>query len=172
MPAPCLRGFLWTEGLVPPVTPGLSHPQSENMSPSVQVSWVSGCSHSFILLREGSDGPPGPGTHPGQRSVPSCPWTRVQAGDGQVAETAHTRSLSLPLQGGQQAAGQADWADSTSATFVLGPPWGWRGLHPCVAHTATVQISKAALLSLPTLLLEGCRDCLEVTDGEMEAGSG
>ena len=41
-----------------------------------------------------------------------------------------------------------------------------------MAHTATVQISKAALLNLPALLLEGCRDCLEVTDGEMEAGSG
>ena len=144
--------------------PGLSHPQSEDMSPSAQVSWVSGCSHSFILLREGSDGPPGPGTHPGQRSEPSYPWTRVQAGDGQVTEIAHTLSLSPPFQGGQQAEGQAGWSDSTSAKFVLGPPRGWRGLCPCVANTATVQISKAALLNLPALLLEGCRDCLEVTD--------
>lgn len=154
------------------MTPGLSHPQSEDISPSVQVSWVSGCSHSFMLLREGSDGPPGPGTHPGQRSEPSCPWTRVQTGDGQVTETAHTRSLSPPFQGGQQAEGQAGWADSTSAKFVLGPPRGWSGLRPCVANTATVQISKAALLNLPALLLEGCRDCLDITDGEMEAGSG
>ena len=49
---------------------------------------------------------------------------RVQAGARQVTETAHTRSLSPPLQGGQQAAGQAGWADSTSAKFVLGLPQG------------------------------------------------
>lgn len=41
-------------------------------------------------------GPPGPVTHPGQRSAPSCPWKRVQAGARQVTETAHTRSSPCP----------------------------------------------------------------------------
>ena len=129
----------------------LGHPQSENVSPSVQASWVGGCSRSSTFLRKGSDGPlgPVPTVVRGQGQAVHGQEFRQRTGRSETTSLPRTRVLSWPLRGGQQTACQASWAKSTSAKVMLGPQRRWSGLRLYLVVTILVKISKTAFLTFP-----------------------
>lgn len=145
----------------------LGHPQSENVSPSVQASWAGSCSHSSTLLRKGSDGPlgPVPTLVRGQGQAVHGQEFRQRTGRSETTSLPHTRIPSWPLRGGQQTARQASWAESPSAKVTLGPRRRWSGLCLYLVLMIIVKISKIAF-TLPARLLEGTMTASKLHMGE------
>lgn len=139
----------------PPIAPScsspqgenLGHPQSENVSPSVQASWAGGCSRGSTFLRKGSDGPlgPVPTLVRGQGQAVHGQEFRQRTGRSETTSLPRSRIPSRPLRGGQQTARQAGWAESPPAKVTLGPRRTWSGWRLYLVLTIIVKVSKIAL---------------------------